>query len=83
MTPVLVVQLHQVHNSLRTGGKGYKKLEEGSLGVSVADRGRNGRKPFLRVAVKLVLDNVVVMQRYADDKCADESGWCIISTTRS
>lgn len=68
-----LIWVYQVRSSLRTGGEGYEELEEGTLGVSVADRGRDGREPFLWVAIELVLNNLVVMQRYSNDKCADES----------
>ena len=43
------------------GAYGDEDLEDGSFGVAVANRRGDGRKPFDRVAVVLILDDLVVM----------------------
>lgn len=57
------------------GGDGDEDLKSGSLGVSVADGGGDGWKPFLRVAIPFVLDNLVVVEGDADEEGAEECGW--------
>lgn len=48
-----------------TGGNGDENLEEGSLGISVANGGGDGRKPFIGVAVVFVLDDLPKVQRHS------------------
>lgn len=43
--------------------------KEGTFGVSVANGCRDGWEPLLRVAVELILDDLVVMQGDADNQC--------------
>lgn len=43
----------------RTDGDEY--LEDGPLWVSIANRGADGREPFLRIAPMFVLDDLVVV----------------------
>lgn len=59
----------------RTGCYGYKELEEGSFRIAITYSGRDGGKPFLRVAEPFVLDDLVVVERHADDEGAEESSW--------
>lgn len=60
----------------RAGANGDKDLEERSLGVSIANGGRNGREPFCGVSEVFVLDNLVVMERDSDNESTDEGGVC-------
>lgn len=55
-----------------TGGYGDEDLEEGSLGISVANGGRHGGEPLIGVAIVLVLDDLVEMKGHADDEGAQE-----------
>ena len=56
----------------RTGRDGDEDHEEGALGVAVANGGRDGGEPLVGVAIPLVLDDLVVVQRGADDEGAEE-----------
>jgi hypothetical protein len=56
-----------VETMRRTRCNGNKDHEERSLGVSVADGRGNGGKPLLGIAVELILDDLLIMQRNADD----------------
>lgn len=58
---------------------GDEDHEERALGVSVANCRRDGGEPFLWVAVPLILDDLVVVQRDADDQGTDEGRWRIES----
>jgi hypothetical protein len=68
--------LRLISNPSRTRSNGNKDHEERSLGVSVADRRGYGWEPLLWVAVELILDDFVVVQRDADNQSAEE-GRCI------
>jgi hypothetical protein len=46
----------------RTGSDSDENHEERSLGISVANGGGYGREPFVRIAVVLVLDDLVKME---------------------
>lgn len=59
----------------RTGSDGDKNHEDGALGVAVANGGRHGWEPLVRVAIPLVLDNLAVVQGGADDEGAQEGHW--------
>ena len=59
----------------RTGSDGDEDHENGALGVAIADRGRDGGEPFIRIAKPLVLDDLLVVERRADDESAQE-GHC-------
>jgi hypothetical protein len=54
----------------RAGGD--EELENTSFGVAVADCRRDRRKPFNRIAVVFILDNLVIMKGNADDEGANE-----------
>lgn len=56
----------------RTSRNGNKYHKEGALGVAIANGGRHRREPFLRVAVKLILDDLVIVQVDANDQGAQE-----------
>lgn len=58
----------------RAGCDGDEELEEGALRIPVANGGGDGGKPFLRVPEPFVLDDLVVVERDADDKGAKEGG---------
>lgn len=64
----------QATKGRRTGGHGDEELEEGSLGVSIANCRGDGGKPLFRVSEPLILDDLVVVERNADDECAEEGG---------
>jgi hypothetical protein len=55
-----------------TGCNGNEDLEERPFGISVTDGRRYRGKPFDGVAVVFILDNLVVMQRNADNQRAEE-----------
>lgn len=57
-----------------TGRHGNEDHEKGPLGVSIANGGGDGGEPLLRVAVPLILDDLVVVEGDADDEGADEGG---------
>lgn len=67
-----VPQAHEREPRPRRDGDEHH--EEGPLRVPVTDGRGHRRKPFFRVAVELVLDYLVVVQRNADDECAEEGG---------
>ena len=56
----------------RARGDGDKDHKHGSFGVSVSDRSRNRRKPFVWVAIELVLDDLVVVKSNTDKQRAQE-----------
>lgn len=58
----------------RARADGDEDLEDGALGVAVADGCADGGKPFDRVAEVLVLHDLGVVQGHADDEGADEGG---------
>lgn len=55
-----------------TGRQGDEELEHGPLRVLVADRCRDRREPFLRVAPEFVLDDLVVVEGKPDEKGTEE-----------
>lgn len=62
----------------RTRCYSNEELEEGSLGVSVANGGGDGWEPLVRVGVELIRDDLAVMQRAAHDEGGDKGGCAII-----
>ena len=58
----------RVRSSEHTGSDGDEEHKNGAFGIAVANGGGNGREPFLRIAIPLVLDNLVKVQRAADDE---------------
>lgn len=56
-----------------TGSNGNEDLEYGALWISIANCCGNRGKPFIRVAVVLVLDDLVEMQFQPDHERTDES----------
>ena len=67
-----VPQGHQ--DESRAGCDGNEDHENGALGVTVADGGGDGGEPLLGVAVPLILDDLGVVERDADDEGAEEGG---------
>lgn len=51
-----------------SGCYGNEEHEKGSFGIAIADRSGNGGEPFLRVAIEFILDDLVIMEREADDE---------------
>lgn len=62
----------------RTGSDGDKDHKDGSFGISVANGGRDGGKPLVRVAIPLVLHDLVVVEGASDDEGAKKGSWCRI-----
>lgn len=58
------------------GGYGNEEHKEGTLRVSIANSGRDGGKPFLRIAKPLILDDFVVMETAANDQGAEKGSIC-------
>lgn len=55
-----------------TRSNGDEEHEDGAFGIAVANGGRDGWEPLVRVAIPLILDDLAVMQRGADDEGAEE-----------
>lgn len=56
----------------RAGCDCDEELKEGPFRISVANGGRDGGEPLLRVAEPFVLDDLVVVEGDADDEGAQE-----------
>ena len=56
----------------RAGGEGDEELENGPLGIPIANGRGDGGKPLIGVAVVFVLHDLVVVQPQSDDQCSDE-----------
>lgn len=63
---------HLLSRTCHTGCNGDKDHEEGPFGVSIANGGGHGGEPFIGVAVVLVLDDLVVVERDTDNEGTDE-----------
>lgn len=63
----------------RARGEGNEEHKERALREAIANRGRDGREPFLRVAEPFVLDNLCVVEGDADEEGTKEGGWQEVS----
>lgn len=55
-----------------TGSYGNENHEKRSLGVPIANRSGHRGEPLVRIAIILILDDLVEMEGHADDKGAQE-----------
>ena len=60
----------------RTGSDSNEDHEERALGVAIANGGGHGGEPFVGVAVVFILNNLMIMQRDADNQGAEKGGIC-------
>jgi hypothetical protein len=74
-----------VRRAQHTRRDGNEELEKRALWVSVADGGGNGWKPLVWVGVKLIRDDLVVVQRAAHNEGADKGscGPLLVSWARA
>lgn len=66
----------------RTSCYGDEELEDGALGVVVADGGRDGGEPLVGVSEPPILDDLAVVERAADEERAEERRCRDIVSTR-
>lgn len=61
------------HRAGRTGSDGDEEHKYGAFRIAIANGGRDGGEPLIRVTVPLILHDFAVVQRGADDEGAQES----------